>query len=725
MFRQEVETAPVGWLARMAVVTCGGAILLAGLGCEHRAVVSTPTPTVAVPYSASPVTPFTNVAPEALRQGFEVWNDRPGVALFDYDRDGDLDIYITAEAGHPNWLYRNDGDDGFTDVAEQAGVDAMTANSTGVAACDLDNDGFQDLYVGAWGNPRDGLGFRSPPEYQGSSDILFHNNGDGSFTDITTHAFGDKVNIRSATTIACADVDNDGWLDIYVGNLADDDFRDFATANHPGHYNLLFHNNGDLTFDEIAEEAGVHGPQIVMRDPDGRPISFKDPETGERYEGYDPTFRDKLGNVVGEPTGQTHSVMFFDYDDDGDGDLWVANDGDRLHVYRNDSSGGVISFTPVSRAMAIDTVGAWMAFALGDYDGDADLDVFVANIGFHPRLYPPQKAPGGYCGYHESFAWGTCLHFLLRNDGTREVPEVGTVGDFLDVAPSTVVKPSPVMPPASLDPSNIDDSQKAPTGLSAYDFGFGTTFFDYDNDGDEDLYWLGSTLARGEAPQGHVFQGAGRMLEREAGGSFQDITVRAHLLDIVGVDYSPVDSGEVPWNPWSLRISSDLHENGKGLAHGDLDGDGYVDLVGTNSSGDVYVNPAESMAARGRNTQLMPPVRPAPGPLFVWMNGGGDRHWLTVRLRGRMAVDGTGSNADGIGARVYVTTTAPDGRPLVQVQELHTGATYLSMHSLDLEFGVGAAKVVDRLSVRWPSGRVQDLTNIAADKVITVTEPER
>ena len=383
----------------------------------------------------------------------------------------------------------------------------------------------------------------------------------------------------------------------------------------------------------------MHGPQIVMRDPDGRPISFKDPETGERYEGYDPTFRDKLGNVVGEPTGQTHSVMFFDYDDDGDGDLWVANDGDRLHVYRNDSAGGEIRFTPVSRAMAIDTVGAWMAFALGDYDGDADLDVFVANIGFHPRLYPPQKAPGGYCGYHESFAWGTCLHFLLRNDGTREVPEVGTVGDFLDVAPSTVVKPSPVMPPASLDPSNIDDSQKVPTGLSAYDFGFGTTFFDYDNDGDEDLYWLGSTLARGEAPQGHVFQGAGRMLEREAGGSFQDITVRAHLLDIVGVDYSPVDSGDVPWNPWSLRISSDLHENGKGLAHGDLNGDGYVDLVGTNSSGDIYVNPAESMAARGRNTQLMPPVRPAPGPLFVWMNGGGARHWLTVRLRGQ---DGRG-----------------------------------------------------------------------------------
>ena len=703
----------------------GGAILLAGLGCDPGTEASPATPEAAIPSSASPVTPFTNVAPEALRQGFEVWNDRPGVVVFDYDRDGDLDIYITTEAGHPNWLYRNDGDGGFTDVAQQVGVAAMTTNTTGAAACDLDNDGFQDLYVGAWGNPRDGLGFRSPSEYQGNSDLLFRNNGDGTFQEVTRAAFGEAVNIRSATTIACADVDNDGWLDIYVGNLADDDFRDFATANHPGHYNLLYRNNGDLTFDEIAEEAGVRGPQIVMRDSDGRPISFMDPETGERYEGYDPTFTDQLGNVVGEPTGQTHSVMFFDYDDDGDVDLWVANDGDRLHVYRNDSTREGIRFTPVSRAMAIDTVGAWMAFALGDYDGDGDLDVFVANIGFHPRLHPPQKAPGGYCGYHESFSWGTCLHFLLRNDGTREVPEVGTVGDFSDVAPSTTVAPSPLMPPDSLDPSNIDRRQKVPAGLAAYDFSFGTTFFDYDNDGDQDLYWLGSTIARGEAPQGAVFQGAGRMLERQADGSFADITVRGHLLDIVGVNYSPVDRSEVPWNLASLRVSSDLHENGKGLAHGDLNGDGYVDLVGTNSSGDVYVNPAESMAARGRGTQLVPPVRPAPGPLFVWMNGGGAHHWITLRLRGRMAVDGTGSNADGIGARVYVTTTALDGGSLVQVQEVHAGASYLSMHSLDLEFGVGPAKVIDRIAVRWPSGRLQDLTNVPADQMITITETGR
>ena len=677
-----------------------------------------PTPVESRP---APIHHFTNVAADALKQGFEVWNDRPGVAVFDYDRDGDLDFYLTAEAGHPNWLYRNDGDGNFTDVAEQAGVAARTTNGTGVVACDLDNDGYQDLYVGAWGSPRDGLGFRSPSEYQGNKDLLFRNNGDGTFREITEAAFGDAVSIRSATAIACADVDNDGWLDIFVGNLADDDFRTFDKASHPGHYNLLYRNNGDMTFTEIAERAGVRGPQILMRGPDGRTIFFEDPETGEKYEGYDPTSKDQLGNIVGEPTGQTHAVMFFDYDDDGDADLWVANDGDRLHVYRNDSTPGDIRFTPVERAMGIDKVGAWMGFALGDYDGDSDLDVFVTNVGFHPLLQSPRTAPRGFCSYHMRFEWGTCLHFLLRNDGTREVPEIGTVGGFLDVAPSTAVAPSPLMPPESLDPSKIHRRQEVPTGLAAYDFGFGTTFFDYDNDGDQDLYWLGSTIARGEAPNGQVFPGAGRMLRGDGRGSFEDITVRARLLDIKGVVYEGLEEDpsilDDPVTRRVRRVNPQVHENGKGLAHGDLNGDGYVDLIGTNSSGDYYVGPFDPLAGAA-------PTRPWPGPVFVWMNSPGDNHWIILRLKGRMAVDGTGSNADGIGARVYLTARPDTGAaPRTQVQEVVTGSTYLSMHSLDLEFGVGSATVVDEIVILWPSGRTQTLKELAVDEVIAVTEP--
>lgn len=708
------------WIVGLATTLLFGIV-----GCSDDTPESDLFPLNSTSVAVAEVVPFTNIASTALLNGFEVWNDRPGVAVFDYDRDGDMDFYLTAESGQANWLYRNEGDGTFADVAEEAGVTAIESNSTGVAACDLNNDGYQDLYVGSWGDPDDGLDFRSPGLWQGHNDHLFINNQNGTFEDITDTAFGNAVNVRSAIGIACVDVDNDGWLDIYVGNLADEDFRSFQEPSHPGHFNVLYHNRGNLTFADVSAEAGVRGPQIAMRDTSGHPILFRDPDSGEEYEGYSPGLTDNLGNRVGEPTGQTHAVMFFDYDDDRDQDLWVANDGDRLHVYRNDSSEGTIRFTPVARAMGIDQAGAWMGFAIGDYDGDLDLDVFVTNIGYHLRLREPQPNPGGSCGYSDFFSWGTCLHFLLRNDGTMEVPPIGTVGVFQDVAGSTAVRPSPIMPPESLDLDRIHPSQVAPKGLGAYDFGFGTTFFDYDNDGFQDLYWLGSTVARGEAPRGDIFPAAGRMLRSIGDGGFEDITVRAHLLDIVGVDYGPIDDSQIPPMVESLRISNDLHENGKGLAHGDLNGDGYVDLIGTNSSGPVYVNPDEAMTPSGTRTLLSSETQPAPGPVFVWQNGGGGNHWITLRLKGRMAIDGTGSNADGVGARVYLAAV-PSGAsgPVRQVQEVRAGSSYLSMDSIELEFGVGTATVVDEIRVLWPSGREQVLADIEVDRVLLIEEPE-
>ncbi len=670
-------------------------------------------------YESPPASPFTNVAPTELHPGFEVWNDRPGVAVFDFDRDGDLDFYVTSEGGHANRLYRNEGNGRFNDIAAIANVEAKAEHSTGVVACDVDNDGFQDLYVGARGDPLDGLDFRSPSDSQGNVDRLFRNNGNGTFADVTVAAFGDAVNLRSASSIACADVDLDGWLDIYVGNLAAQDFRTLDSPSHPGHRNVLYLNKRDGTFEDIAESAGVGGPQVFMRDLEGRPILFRDPSTGEMFEGYDPTAVDALGNRIGEPTGQTHAVLFFDHDDDGDPDLWVANDGDRLHVYRNDSSGKRVQFTPVGAQMEVDSVGSWMGFAVGDYDSDADLDVFVTNIGYHPRLLEASKNPKGTCEYHDQFQWGTCLHFLLRNDGGR----------FTDVVEDVRVVPDRFIPPSSVDPSNIHRTRPVPTGLGAYDFGFGTTFFDYDNDGAQDLYWLGG-LTRGEGPGGHVYPSPGRMLQGDGTGSFRDITVAAHLLDIANVNYADLERKKI--TPAMARVSLEYHENGKGVAHGDLNGDGFVDLIGTNSSGDVFTDPERVVpgSTKTRFTsplqQITSPVRRAPGPLFVWINGGGTNHWLTLRLRGRMAVDATGSNADGIGARVTVKTTIPGtSASLVQVQEVRAGSSYLSMDSVDLEFGLGTATVVDEISITWPSGRTQTLQNVAADAVLTVTEPSK
>jgi len=671
------------------------------------------------------ITPFTNAAVETLgEENAFIDNRYPGVAIFDYDRDGDLDFYVTSfesggifqeTVGGPNKLFRNDGAGKFTEVAGKAGVEIRESNSSGVVACDFNNDGYQDLYVGAQGRIGDKLDYRSAVPAglrEVVKDRLLLNKGNGTFKDITDKAFGKAVNLRSTLSIACADVDGDGWLDLFVANRADQDFVDFRTPWHHGHYNVLYRNNGDLTFTDITEQAGLIGPQITLRDPLGDPVTFQDPETGAPMEGYRPKLVDERGNRVGDPTGQTWSALFFDHDNDGDPDLWLADDGDRLKIYRNDSTAGKIAFTPIGRAMGIDRSGAWMAFALGDYDNDGDLDIFVSNLGFHPLTRPLVETPGGDGAYAARFAWGTCLHYLLRNDGVREAPGVGVVPVFSEVAGSTVVKPSRLMPPASLDPANIHPSWQVPTGLAAYDFAFGTVFLDYDNDGDLDLSWVGSIMGHGEGPGGEVYPSAGRLLRGDGHGSFEDITVEAHVLDIQNVDYSILDPTDPGFNRERQRIDPKLHENGKGLAKGDLNGDGYVDLIAANSNGLVYTSTPQR-------------VRVARGPLFLWINGGGERNWITLRLKGRRAVDGTGSNADAVGARIFVEARVNGQNTLRQVQEVLTGSTFLSMSSLDVNFGMGAAKTVERIVIKWPSGIEQVLENLDVNQVVEITEPKR
>lgn len=701
-------------------------VLLLIMACSQPAPSPTPEPTVASFPTPTPVSapvppepqrqtapqiiPFTNVAPTALKDGFQISNYRPSVVVFDYDKDGWLDLYITSNAGNANFLYRNLGDATFRNMSEQAAVALTDNNSSGAVACDLNNDGYQELYVGARGIIGDGLDFRSASGNDDASaklrnaisDHLFLNNGNGTFTDITVSALGASVNIRSASSIACADINSDGWLDIYVGNAVDEDWFMFDQPSHPGHYNLLYLNNGDLTFQEISASAGVQGGEITLRDENGIPIMFPDTQTGVQYEGYDPSILDAQGNRVADPSGRTHAVLFFDYDDDRDPDLWVANDGHRPYVFRNDSTPSNVSFTPVAEAMGVNKSGNWMGFAVGDYDHDEDLDIFVANVGYHLRLFSPQMEPGGDCKYTERFDWGTCLHYLLRNDGVQYLEGVGVVGAFPDVAPDIAITPSPLMPPRSLDRKRIHPDWDTPTGLGAYDFGYGATFFDFNNDGFQDLYWLGS-----EGPPGKSsFPAAGRMLMGSSSGAFEDITVRAHLLDILDVDYSVLDPNKQNFNPDLQRISNKFHLNGKGLAHGDLNGDGYVDLIASNSSGPVWDESAQAF-------------NPALGPLFVWINGGGGNHWITLNLMGRMGIDGTGSNSDAIGARVYIKS---GGR--TQVQEVRAGSSYISMDSLHLEFGIGQATVVDEIRIIWPSGTEQILQNITADQILQIIEPQ-
>ena len=694
----------------------------------------TPTPAPTATPSVEPVTvpgmdpvmPFTNIARDALGKNAFVNNWHPGSAFFDFDRDGDMDFYVTQanadselpEApGGPNLLFRNDGNNAFTEVGEELGADLALSNSTAVAACDFDNDGYQDLYVAGYGLIGDELDYRSAVDNEALTnaikDRLLRNVDGDRFEEITDSAFGDDVNVQSAITIACGDVDNDGWTDVFVGNRLDQDFIRFDDPRHHGHYNRLYINNGDLTFSDVTESAGLISPPIKMLSPDGDPMLWEDPDTGEMTMGYDASLRDANGNRIGDPTGQTLASLFFDHDSDGDLDLWLADDGDVLKVYRNDSDGDVISFTSIGSEMGVDSVGAWMGFAIGDFDSDEDLDIFVTNIGYHFLLYDAPPVPSGDCAYSHAQGWGTCYHFLLRNDGVMEDDEMGMLGDFKNVAPQTNVATSQAFPPESLDQSNIlevwNDTEQ-PTGLAAYDFGFGAAFFDYENDGDQDLYWLGAMGGRGEGPNGYKYTGSGRMLRGDGAGEFEDITVEARLLDIQGVNYKVLDPDNPEFDSERQRLDRRYHENGKGLAKCDLNGDGTVDLLGTNSNGPVFISDKTIDFFRG--------------PLFLWMSNAREGNWLSVKLTGRQSIDGTGSNADGIGARVKVFADIDgSGDATTQIQDALGSSSFLSMNCIDLHFGLGTAMMVDRIEVQWPSGVSQVVEDVETNQSFEIVEP--
>ena len=324
-----------------------------------------------------------------------------GGGFFDYDGDGDLDIYLVNGATHPgsahtgapptNALYRNDGEGRFTDTTALAGV-GDTSFGMGMAAADYDNDGDLDLYVTNFGD-----------------NVFYRNNGDGTFTDITEHA--GVATGGWSTSAAFGDADGDGLLDLLVcryvdfrldnhkfcGNLAEN----IPAYCHPDVYNaepsVLYRNQGDRTFADVTAEAGVTTP-------------------GE---------------------GKSLGVVWGDYDNDGDQDIYVANDSMRNFLFQNDGTGKFRDVTLLAGVGYSEDgqAQAGMGTDLGDYDGDGWLDIIVTNLDFE-------------------------YNALYRGDAS---------GFFADVS---------------------YDSGLAEPSLNYV--GFGAFFFDYDNDG-----WLDVFVATG------------------------------------------------------------------------------------------------------------------------------------------------------------------------------------------------------------------------------------
>ncbi len=273
----------------------------------------------------------------------------------DYDNDGDLDLYVANNIGFENFLYRNEGGGSFTKIQGDPIV-SSTGYSHGASWVDYDNDGYLDMFVAVY--------------WETAFNLLYHNNGDGSFRETTGNAITNEAN-RSVSG-AWADYDNDGLIDLFV-------------ANTGGQNNSLYHNAGGGNFQRVSSGAIVTdgGSSVGASWGDYNNDGFLDLFVTNA--GNEPCYLYKnLGNGtfarmnIGSITsdlGNAHGSSWADYDNDGDLDLFVARDGQNNSLYRNE---GNDVFTSIQNEM---TIGGGLSFgsAWADYDNDGDQDLFVAN----------------------------------------------------------------------------------------------------------------------------------------------------------------------------------------------------------------------------------------------------------------------------------------------------------------------------------------------------------
>jgi len=297
------------------------------------------------------------------------------VIFGDYDNDGDLDIFISTDAWPPDpefqpcrsYLYRNNGDGTFTDVTVKAGVTGLETGSYGAVFVDYDNDGFLDLYIVNLGDPN----------------ILYHNNGDGTFTDVTEKAgVGAGAEGESSSVAAIFfDADGDGDLDLYAINAF-------------GPLSFFYENNGDGTFKDRSDSSGLADPgdptgvAAADYDNDGDLdiyiANYFKPNRLYRNNG-DGTFTDVASEAGVDFEGESRAVTFFDYDNDGYIDLLLTVGDEKPILFRNlDGS----RFEDVSDQVGLNEKMRPTAALAADYDLDGDLDLYLANSGHADKGMP-------------------------------------------------------------------------------------------------------------------------------------------------------------------------------------------------------------------------------------------------------------------------------------------------------------------------------------------------
>jgi hypothetical protein len=491
-------------------------------------------------------------------QRFMVETMGNGLVLFDFDHDGDVDVFFIDSAPLPGYqgetprsrLFRNEGSGRFLDLSDRAGIEVRSYAQGGTAG-DVDGDGDLDLYLTALG-----------------VNELWRNDGDGTFTNIAAEAGVDDP--LWGTSAAFADVDRDGDLDLYVANYVAftvEDHRSCVTLGrevycHPGAYggspDRFFRNRGDGSFEEATRAVGLETPDA----------------------------RAGLG------------VVFGDLDDDGWPDLYVANDAEPNCLFRNRGD-GTFSETALLAGTAYSERGrpeAGMGVDMGDVDGDGRFDIMVTNFELETNA-------------------------LYLNQGA---------GIFIDGRYAF----------------NVAES-------SLLNLAFGVALADLDHDADVDLVIANGHILDNahELNQNSRYAQVNQVLVNSGRGRFEEQRTAGFEL---------------------VRVS-------RGLATGDLDGDGDLDVAISNSNdvAEVYQN-------------------------LIGTDGG---HWLQVDLTGERA------NRFGVGTRV--TVTAGGAR---QIRERRSASSYMSQNSLTLHFGLAAATQIEQLEVGWPSGTRQRFAGLPADR---------
>ena len=506
-----------------------------------------------------------------------------GAGFADIDNDGDLDLYIvnipgiyirdpsTLPSKSKNVLYQNDGNGGFTDITNSAGVED-TGYGMGCVFADYNGDGFVDLYVTNFG-----------------TNVLYQNNGDSTFTNVTKNA---GVDCPLWSTGACfADIDNDNDLDLYVCNYVDFDLVKFEdkkeesiqsgklvpNALNPTVFepqdNVLYRNNGDGTFTDITSKAGVAA-------------------TG----------------------GRSMQAIFSDFDGDDDVDLYVANDTSDNHVYRNDGDG---TFTDVSAdSWAADFRGS-MGLAAGDYDADGDIDLFISH-------------------------WIDQEYVIYRNLLKEENTSLNSSSQGIRF---------------------VDESYSAMLAeVTLKEIGWGTSLFDYDNDGDLDIFVAnGSTFQRLDQPEVLIPQ-PNQLFRNEGDSTFTDISKNS------GINILPT------------RVS-------RGTAFGDYDNDGDIDIFIVNNYAKARLLRNNTIESKNSN------------------------NWLQIKLNGMK------KNRNAIGTKILLKTANTN-----QIREIYAGESYMSSNTFIAHFGLGKSTKVDSIQVTWTNGKTLSLNDININQQIEITQ---